>query len=202
MSEPHPITIIEIETVAQLEEHFGPYFDGVQQKHHLGSRPRGVERQLGDRWPEDEYDPEGFPMSDAPKKWTKKDIKTLCAQLDTAWLKFRPLDGMFSPDPYEKRSRSFVSQLTERTRLELVLAGLRSMRDMHAERYRKNCESIGNAIARPKVWGDSSAEIIERFTKSAREEDASHAAYEALVLRVVNEGLPDEVNAYDPTKNG
>lgn len=131
-----------------------------------------------------------------PKKWTKKDIKTLCDQIFSVWLTGRPLDTMRHAQ-WDVHFRSIIG--SPRVRKDIVLAGLRAARDTIAERYRKDCECIGNMIARD-IYGDKRQEMIDRTTASAREHDADHKILEALVLRVHHEGLPPEVEAFDPTK--
>ncbi len=146
-------------------------------------------------------------MSTEPKKWTKKDIATLCGQLDTHWLKLR--FGLNASEEIEV-AKAMRSE-GEKARREIVLAGLRAWRELLAQRYNEQVQTIGNQIVRFTEWGkgDASAEddqgeivgdtIVRRFTKLAGETDKAHRAAEALVLRVHHEGLPPEVVSYDPT---
>lgn len=136
-------------------------------------------------------------MSDAPKKWTKIDIRACCSQLDAFWLARRG-PGSLAPSVHleAEHTRAVLANATNRK--EAVLAGLRSMRDLHSRRYREYCETIGNQLVRFTEYGKPD-ELIDRFIKLARETDKDQRAYEALVLRVHNEGLPPEVLAYDPT---
>jgi hypothetical protein len=68
-----------------------------------------------------------------------------------------------------------------------------------AERYRSECETIGNQLVRFTEYGKPD-ELIERFIGLARDTDKTHRIAEALVLRVYHEGLPPEVEAFDPTE--
>jgi hypothetical protein len=129
-------------------------------------------------------------------KWTKKDIKTLCSQLDTLWLGRSPARTASSE---QANAETLKKMLDGNGRKEVVLSGLRAMREMHADRYNQECQTIGNALVRD-IYGAGRDEFVERFIKLAKLTDADRAVYEALVLRVVREGLPDEVIAYDPTK--
>ncbi len=129
-------------------------------------------------------------------KWTKKDIKTLCSQLDTFWLSCRP--PTFVGAAAEANAKGYYEKAIER-RQDIVLAGLRGMRELLASRYASTCEAIGNAIVRD-IYGEGRDEYVRRATEQARETDKDRAAFEALVLRVHHEGLPDEVKSYDPTK--
>jgi hypothetical protein len=127
-------------------------------------------------------------------KWTKKDIRTLCATLDTFALLNRPLtDALSAHTEAEGRIRAAIAA----KRQDIVLADLRSTRARLAERYSKTCECIGNALVR-NIYGNSTAEFVERFKAQACEEDEAAKKAEELVLRVVREGLPPEVVAYDP----
>jgi hypothetical protein len=127
-------------------------------------------------------------------KWFKKDIRALCGHLDSFWLQVRPHDV----GQWEEAKQKLRQALTyPQNRTEIVLAGVRSFEQMHAERYRQNCETVGNELARfEKTLED---EIVQRFIKLAREEDASGKTATRLRERVLKEGLPPEVLAYDPT---
>ena len=135
-------------------------------------------------------------MGLTPKKWTKKDIKALCAQLDTYWLSRSPDRTLSSEREARARMATQLANVEQRT--QVVLSGLRGMRALHADRYLQECQTIGNAIVRD-IYGSSRDEFVERFIKLAKESDADQAMYEALVLRVYAEGLPSEVLSYDPT---
>ena len=79
-----------------------------------------------------------------------------------------------------------------------MLAGIRAGRVRCQERYRRDCETIGNQLVRFTTYGQPD-ELVERFTKLAREEDAADKWLEKVLHRVLDEGLPPEVAAYDPT---
>jgi hypothetical protein len=133
-----------------------------------------------------------------PAKWTKKDIKTLCGFLDSWWLVNRPLDyrGM---DRAVSEARVILA--SEGSRKEIVLAGIRSARATASQRYSTYCATIGNQLVRFTEYGKSD-ELVDRFIKLAREEDAAERKLEALLHRVLDEGLPLEVIAYDPIPHG
>lgn len=131
----------------------------------------------------------------APGKWTKKDIKTCCSQLDTYWLSRSPSRTVQSEQDSAERL-AFV--LAGNGRKEIVLAGLRGMRELHGERYNQECQTIGNAYARD-IYGAGRDEFVARFIKLAQDTDKERGLYEKLALRVYHEGLPPEVVAYDPT---
>lgn len=138
------------------------------------------------------------PRPTAPAKWTSAEVKSLQGALNSFWLAHRPLDSFLSREAEAaEKVREHLS--VERHRTHAVLADIRGMRNLYAERYRSSCESVGNALARPTVWGESTQEMVDRFLTSAREADADRAAAEALLLKVLDYGLPPEVLAYDPT---
>jgi hypothetical protein len=127
-------------------------------------------------------------------KWTKKDIKALCGHLDTFWLRRRPHDGE-GWEAAKQNTRTVLS--APHLRKEVVLAGVREFEQMHACRYSRNCETVGNEIARFGKGLDD--ELVQRFVKLAKEEDASQKTATRLRERILAEGLPEEVVAYDPT---
>lgn len=136
------------------------------------------------------------PRPTAPAKWTRAEISSMTGMLDTFWLLHRNPDGS---DAANAAVRVREHLAIERNRTHAVLAGIRGARATSAKRYGENCEAIGNALVR-KIYGDSTAEFVERFTKLAKEEDASERAAEAMLHKVLDHGLPPEVLAYDPTK--
>lgn len=130
-------------------------------------------------------------------KWTKKEIASLCSGIDGYWLKSRPLNDSLKEHAAVRERVEWVLK-NPLDRLAIVLAHVREFEQLYAWRYREYCESIGNAIARPTVWGAGTAEMVDRFTKLAREEDAGRALATALREKVLKEGLPPEVLAHDP----
>ncbi len=127
--------------------------------------------------------------------WTKMAIKVLCNQLDSWWITNRPLDFRKLAELTEKAHEMLANPSH---RKEIVLAGIRSSRARHAKRYSECCETIGNQLVRFTEYGQPD-ELIERFTRLAREEDKADKTLEKLLHRVLDEGLPPEVEAYDPT---
>lgn len=128
----------------------------------------------------------------ASNKWLKKDIKTLCGFLHSFYVVNRPLDYRNNA----KMLPGIRSAITNR-RKEIILAGIRSARTTCSERYNSACMTIGNQLVRFTQYGTPD-ELIERFTKLAREEDAAGRSLEVLLHRVLQEELPAEVVSYDP----
>lgn len=131
----------------------------------------------------------------AAKKWTKKDIAALCGFLNSFWLVHRPLDYR-GRDEAAAKMRALLAE--PRNRAEVVLGGIRGARATCSERYRQYCETIGNQLVRFTAYGQPD-ELVDRFTKMAREEDAAEKKLEKMLHRVLAEGLPPEVVAHDPT---
>jgi|SRR5208282_3244696 len=130
------------------------------------------------------------------KKWLKKDIKQLQGFLHSFYVTHRPLDVRAWKEAMPK-----IRLAIEANRKEIVLAGIRGGRAMLSERYRSSCETIGNQLVRFTEYG-APDEIVSRFIKIAREEDAGERALEVLLHRVLAEGLPPEVDSYDPVPEG
>lgn len=132
-------------------------------------------------------------------KWTKAEIKSMCGHIDTFWLTNRPLSD--SMHDLEVARAGLAAVLSDpHKRREIVLAGIRQFRAMNAERYKSYCETIGNQLVRFTAYGQPD-ELIERFTRFAREEDAANRKGEALLHRVLDEGLPPEVTTYNPLES-
>jgi hypothetical protein len=125
-------------------------------------------------------------------KWTKTDIETLCNCLFSFYVVNRPLSHV-GYDVAMEKIRASISE----HRKDIVLDGIRSARQTCAARYRTACETIGNQIVRFTEYGKPD-ELIDRFTRLAREEDTAEKKLEALLHRMLDEGLPPEVEAYDP----
>lgn len=120
------------------------------------------------------------------KKWTKKDIKSLCSQLDSVWL----FERMYYPS-------AVICDVIEKNRKKLVINGLRGFQNMARERGQRERETVEHAKT-SGVWGNGTQEMIERFTKLAEESEKDVAKIDALVARIELEGLPPEVEAYLP----
>ena len=132
-------------------------------------------------------------MSDEPK-WSKKDARTLRGFLHDFYVLNRPLDPRFYAEAMPR-----LREAVAKNRKDIVLAGIRGARAVSSERYRQNCETIGNQLVRFTEYGKPD-ELIERFTRLAREEDKAEKALEKLLHRVLNEDLPADVVSYDPTE--
>jgi hypothetical protein len=127
-------------------------------------------------------------------KWTKKDIRTLQGHLDTAYLIARPL----CVSEWNAFEVYFAKHLPV-MRKEWVLNGIRAAMRLTAERYSTACETIGNAIAR-EIYKDETDDFVRKWTQYARDHDADHKKAEALLHRVLREGLPPDVESYDPSR--
>jgi hypothetical protein len=135
-------------------------------------------------------------MDSPAKKWLKKDIKQLRGFLHDFYVEHRPLDVREWKEAMPK-----IRLAIESNRKEIVLAGIRRGRATLSARYRLSCETIGNQLVRFTEYG-APDELVARFIKIAREEDADERVLEALLYRVLAEGLPPEVESYDPVPEG
>lgn len=131
----------------------------------------------------------------ATDKWTKDDRKILRDFIHSFYVCNRPLDYRDNDKVLPK-----LRETLAKNRKEVVLAGIRSARARISERYRSSCETIGNQVVRFTEYGQPD-EIIERFTKLAREEDAAEKKLEKLLHRVLAEDLPEDVVSYDPIES-
>lgn len=121
-----------------------------------------------------------------PKKWTKKDIKTLCGQLDSFWVYNR----MYYPS-------EAIARVIGEKRQDIVIGNLRGFQNMVRERAQKDREGAEHART-SGVWGKSTDEMVQRFTKGAEESEKSVAKIDQLIARIEAEGLPPEVAEYMP----
>jgi hypothetical protein len=129
------------------------------------------------------------------KAWTKKDIKVLCQAISTFWLVNRPLgDSLAEHERALAEVRAYLAEHRE----EVVCAGVAELGGIAAERARQNQETAYHFRSHPEVYGKSTPEMIERFTRFAAENHRDLAWAEKLVARVQAEGLPPEVVAFDP----
>jgi hypothetical protein len=128
----------------------------------------------------------------ADGKWTKTDIKTLKGFLHSFYVTNRPLDHRD-----DARVLPEIRAAIEKHRSEIILAGIRAARTISAERYRQNCQTIGNQLARFTEYGQPD-DLITRFIGFAREEEKAEKRLEKLLHRVLDEPLPAEVVSYDP----
>lgn len=115
--------------------------------------------------------------------------------LDTFVLLNRPNPASSIIDP---TTRASIEKAIAERRKDIVLTGLRGSRNTSALRYSEYCETIGNQIVRFAKSPTEPDVVLSRFIQLAKEEDAAHRVLEALVLRVYHEGLPAEVESYDP----
>lgn len=123
------------------------------------------------------------------KRWTKTAIRSLCSQVDSFWLGHRL--GL-----RPERVPAFVDFIRA-NRVAIVVGGLRSFRGLLGSRMTSQRETAEHART-SGVWGLSTDEIVERFTKLAAGTGRDLAKVDALIARVEAEGLPDEVVGYLP----
>ena len=120
------------------------------------------------------------------KRWTKADVDRLTSTINTFFLINRPLTSSWGADTsgFDKK---FTDALASQ-RMRIVLAGLH--------------DNVNTAVRRKMDYAESAAhmtgELRERFTKMSLDEQKPIAMLRALIARVEREGLPAEVNAYDP----
>jgi hypothetical protein len=123
------------------------------------------------------------------KAITKKQIAAMCSAIMGTWLAMRDR-GM--------PGTVFLRVLSEK-RVDAVLDGLRERVVWHEEHAAKDRGSAAHFRAHPHVYGKSTPEMIERCSAGAAKYDKGAAWFRALEQRVIAEGLPAEVIAYDPT---
>jgi hypothetical protein len=124
------------------------------------------------------------------KKWTKKDIKTLCGQLMTFLLQ----NNLY-------HSADAIRGAIAANRKQIIVSNLRGMESLFSERATKNQEASDHFAKNPQVYGASTPEMIERFATLAKENRAAAAKTASLIARIESETLPAEVEAFDPTAN-
>jgi hypothetical protein len=119
--------------------------------------------------------------------WTKTDIRTLRQQIDTFALFNRAADA-----------ETFAS-IIDANRVAIILSGLRVFRAMFSERETKDREAAEHFRTHPNIYGDSTPEMIERFTGLAADAAKAGRKLDAIVKHVETEPLPDDVATYQPT---
>jgi hypothetical protein len=129
------------------------------------------------------------------KKWTKKDIKILCQAISTFWLHNRPLG-----DSYEKTMKAIegVRQFLEKHRQEVVIGGISELQAIAMERAKKDQDAADHFALHPNVYGKSTPEMIKRFSNLAAKDLKDVKKAESLIARIKTEGLPPEVETFDP----
>jgi hypothetical protein len=129
------------------------------------------------------------------KKWTKKDIKTLCQTISTFWLCNRPLG-----DSYEQTMKAIASmrQFLEKHRKEVVIGGISELQAIAMERAKEDQDTTDHFALHPNVYGKSTPEMIKRFSDLAAENRKDVEKAKSLIARIKAEELPPEVEAFDP----
>jgi len=128
-------------------------------------------------------------------KWTKKDIKILCQTISTFWLINRPLGYSMKE---HARALEEVRRALANHRAEIVIAGITELGGLAAERATKNQDAADHFRKHPNVYGQHTSEMIARFERYAQEDQKDVDKAKKLIARIVSEGLPPEVTAFDP----
>ncbi len=127
----------------------------------------------------------------AAVRWTKVEIKAMTGAIDST------LYTMGGPEPRDGFRDQFTALLaTQRT--EVVREGIGMLRGIAAEREKKDADAAVHFRVHPEVYGDSTPEMIERFTGLAEEARKDVARADALLAKIEASGLPAEVVGYDP----
>lgn len=135
------------------------------------------------------------------KRWTKAEIKQARFALEWAAHSNRPIVGAFGARPGEREAAdaAFREWLAPR-RAAIVVAHLRGLESLMRDRAQSDRETVEHARTHPNVWGKATDEIVERFSKLGRESAAAAEKLATFAERIEAEGLPPEVEAYDPTE--
>jgi len=123
-----------------------------------------------------------------PRPWSKSDIKSLKNQLDWHVL-FHEL--------HYSRGAIRTSIKAPGARQAIVLKGLHNFCAMLVEREARDREAAEH-FARTRVYGESTAEMVERFTRLANECLTDIVKLDWMIAKVHIEGLPREVETYMP----
>ena len=124
-----------------------------------------------------------------PGKWTKADVRRLCSAIDAAWIARRPLgvDPEFLP-----RWRAWLAETGRRRAIAVAhLRGFANMLDERAKQERDTATHYRERLPDPV--------LVERFERLAGETARDAARARKLAERVEFEGVPPEVERYDPT---
>lgn len=113
------------------------------------------------------------------KRWTKIVIKTLRNQLD---------HFLLHHGPYHPRASLLAHLRDAKRKEEIVLAGLAGFATMIEERAQRSAETAEHFRTHPKVYGDSTPEMIERFAKLAKDDERAAKKLRVLAARVQEEG--------------
>jgi hypothetical protein len=131
-------------------------------------------------------------------KWFKKDIKTMCQAIASFWLVNRPLgDSMRDHNAALDEVRAYLQE----HRPLVVCHGIAELGGIAQEREQKDLDFVEHLRIHPHVYGTSTPEMIERFSKSAAENHKTVMKAEALIAKIEAEGLPPEVLSFDPVRD-
>lgn len=123
------------------------------------------------------------------RSMTKRQTAAMQSAIMGAWLNLRDM-GL--------RVESFRAALPGK-RFDIVLGGIRERVAWHEQRAQESRATAAHFAAHPEIYGDATPEMIARFEASAAKYDKGVAWFRALEQRVLADGLPTEVAAYDPT---
>lgn len=116
-----------------------------------------------------------------PKPWTKGDRKRVWGAVDS-WRSCN------RPDP----SRGRLAELPTDPALLVAIAKswLGGLKGLGAERAQKNREFVQHLHDHPNVYGKSTPEMVERFTKLAEADEKGVSQLDKLIARLDAEGMP------------
>ncbi len=124
-------------------------------------------------------------------KWTKRDLKLLRDQLEH----FVTFHSLY-------RTTAEITLLIEGNRLTIIIGGLRSLRETYAERAERNREAVVHFERNPGIYGNSTPEMIERFSGFADDDAKAVWKIDRVLGRLESEGLPSEVSDFTPDRLG
>lgn len=138
------------------------------------------------------------------KRWTKTAIRQMKAALDWSLHSNRPIAPAFGPrlgerEDFTTHFRAWFEEPGRRA--AIIVSHFRGLESLMRDRAQSDRKTVEHAQANPHVWGKGTDEIVERFSRLARESGSAAEKIADLVARIEAEGLPPEVEAYDPTES-
>ncbi len=130
-------------------------------------------------------------------RWTKREVKACTSAIDSFWLFNKPIPPAFGyhPNTWREFVARFERALSEH-RAVIVTSGIKSLRDLHAERATKDRDTAAHFRTNPQIYADSTPEMVERFERLATEEDSAVRWADALLEKIGRHGLPRAVEDY------
>lgn len=126
------------------------------------------------------------------KPWTKREVKAMLSAIETFKLKLRPLGTSSSAllDFHVNVTAYLSDPLNAK---EVVVVGLEELRGIAVDRAKTDRDTATHAKEHPGIWGRSTEEIVNRFTKLAEEDEKAMKWFTRLLARIEAMGLPEEV---------